>query len=267
MSNEVFISYRREGGSFLAYTIFKELSERGISAFYDLETMKAGTFDSKLDDKISECSDFVFIVSKGAFDRCHDPEDWVRREIGRAIKCGKNIIPVITESHYKFPTDLPDDIKDIARYNGVLIDDPNFLNAKIDKLVSMLSFTKAGPEKRALNEDEQRRLDKLSFYLDAPKMWVVNFIYHFCCLMILGVAGERNAATLAVIFTAIAAVMLFQNTKLVKRHICKSWFWSVMFVLFVSFFYGFYTFVITVMSAARYRKWAEEQSALKARVR
>ena len=267
VSKEVFISYRREGGSFLAYTIFKELSDRGIKAFYDLETMKAGTFDSKLDGKIAECSDFVFIVSKGAFDRCDDPEDWVRREIRQAIKCGKNIIPVITEAHYRFPSELPDDIKDIARYNGVLIDDPNFLNAKIDKLVSMMSFAKAGPEKRALDDEESKRMKKLSLYVDAPKMWVVNFFYHLACLLALGVSGERNAAALSAIFIAVAAVMLFQGVKLTKQHICKGWFWSVMFVLFVSFFYGFYTFVLTVISAFKRKKWAEELSELKARAR
>ena len=148
MKRKVFISYRREDGSFLAYILYTELKFRGIDAFLDLESLESGDYDEKLLQEIDDCTDFVFVVSKNAFNRCANPNDWVRREVRRALKNEnkKNIIPVISVEQYSFPTNLPDDIKEIANYNGVVISDPRLLDAKLSKLISMLSFYSDGME-------------------------------------------------------------------------------------------------------------------------
>ena len=262
MKRNVFISYRREDGSFLAHMLYTELKNRGINAFLDLETLKAGTFDTRLLQEIEECSDFVFVVSKNAFDRCGDPDDWVRSELRHAIKNRKNIIPVISVEHYDFPDNLPDDIKDIARFNGVLISDPSLLDAKMSKLISMMTFSKEEPKERQLSAFEQKRKKKLSLYLDSAKLWIVNFFYHFSIFICFGLNGERNAVPIATVFGIVALVMLIQQTKLVRKHVCGTVFWSVMFVLFVSFFYGFYTLVLMVASIFRRKVWKNEFATL-----
>lgn len=137
INNAVFISYRRDGGDVMAQLLNDHLVEKGYNVFYDIESIPSGDFLEKLDEEIGKCVDFLLILPPNGLDRCKNEDDIVRREIRLALKLKKNIIPVMMRG-FVFPDEIPEDISKIKYANGVLIDNMNFFNAKIDKVVSML---------------------------------------------------------------------------------------------------------------------------------
>jgi hypothetical protein len=133
---DVFISYRRDGGSETAKHLRDVLTERGYRVFFDTDSMRSGNFNRKLFDVIEHCKDFIIILSPGALDRCVQEGDWVRLELSYALEHGKNVVPVLSGG-FKFPETLPDDINDIRWQNGVAVN-IEFFDAMIDKLVSFM---------------------------------------------------------------------------------------------------------------------------------
>ena len=136
MSAQIFISYRRVGGDVTAKLICETLKNRGYTVFYDFDALKGGFFDTRIIQTIENCKDVIVVLPKGGLDRCADENDWVRQEICHAIKCGKNIVPVMLNG-FEFPDKLPDDIDQIRRYNGVrfIMD---YFDAVMEKIVERL---------------------------------------------------------------------------------------------------------------------------------
>ena len=69
---DVFLSYRRDGGSETARMIRDSLIKDGYSVFFDMESLRSGPFNEKLYSIIEECTDFVLILPKNALDRCSE---------------------------------------------------------------------------------------------------------------------------------------------------------------------------------------------------
>jgi hypothetical protein len=145
MSNkfEIFISYRRKGGFDTAKLIYDRLRMDGYSVSFDIDTLVNGNFDIELEQRVSECKDFLLVLSPGIFDRFfvsntdYDPDnDWVRREIACALKTNKNIVPLALED-FVFPKSLPDEIKGITKKNAVDLY-PKYFEAAYEKMKSFL---------------------------------------------------------------------------------------------------------------------------------
>ncbi len=151
MKKQIFISYRRDGGESTAQIIRDRLVNRGYNVFYDIESLKSGHFDSKLYEKIEECLDFIIILSPHSLDRCVNDGDWVRCEIVHAIQNKKNIIPILTRG-FTFPDNMPDDIKELVHMNGVSFENMEFLEARVDKIASMLI---SKPSRSATAKEDQ----------------------------------------------------------------------------------------------------------------
>ncbi len=94
-SYDIFISYRRVGGDSTARILCERLREAGYKVFMDVEDIRSGDFNVKLYDVISNCKDFLIVLSQNALDRCSEEGDWVRNELSHALKEGKNVIPVL----------------------------------------------------------------------------------------------------------------------------------------------------------------------------
>lgn len=141
---DVFLSYRREGGVETARHLYDLLTRDGYSVSFDLDTLRNGRFDTALLSRIDECVDFVIVLNKGCFDRTLDssfpPEnDWLRQELAYAIKKGKNIVPIMLAGFDKFPEDLPDDVREVAKMNG-----PEYSQGYFDSFYGKLkSFLKS----------------------------------------------------------------------------------------------------------------------------
>lgn len=154
MSEQIFVSYRREGGDVTAKLVCEALKNRGYTVFYDYDSISGGYFDSRILDAIEECSDFVLVLPPHSLDRCVNDDDWVRQEIFHALKYGKNIIPVMLPG-FEFPPNMPEDIADVSRYNGV-----QFVMAYFDGVIdTLVDRFIAKPLLRSMT----------SAYADAPK--------------------------------------------------------------------------------------------------
>ena len=133
---DVFISYRRDGGSGSAKHLRDILHEKGYRVFFDNDSLRNGSFNQQLIDIIRDCSDFILILSPNALDRCANEGDWVRQEVAAALKYGKNIVPVFTEG-FSFPETLPGDIDGIRWKNGITVN-YDYFDAVVTKLISFL---------------------------------------------------------------------------------------------------------------------------------
>ena len=119
-AGSVFISYRREGGAETARLIRYELLARGWSVFLDVEDLKAGKFDETLLAEVAAAENFLLILSPGALANCVQDNDWLRKEIRRAIETERNIVPVLKEnSRRPDKEELPHEIEPLKRFNCV----------------------------------------------------------------------------------------------------------------------------------------------------
>src|SRR5262249_26096624 len=98
-----FISYRREPSILAAAYISEHLEHHGFDVFWDIEEMPPGDFEQTLLNQIAARTHFILILAPTVLERCikvdgyDDPEDWLRREIERAMDSERNIIPVMME--------------------------------------------------------------------------------------------------------------------------------------------------------------------------
>ncbi|MCX7009126.1 MAG: toll/interleukin-1 receptor domain-containing protein [Kiritimatiellaeota bacterium] len=120
MAHDVFISYRRDGGSETARLIRSELQERGFKVFLDVENLGPAQFDESLLREIESCPNFIVILSRGAVERCVSTGDWLCREIKHAFATGRNIIPVLKDGFLFPPKDqMPPGIAELPRHQAV----------------------------------------------------------------------------------------------------------------------------------------------------
>ena len=113
----VFISYRRDNGEPVAEKIYQALS-KDYDVFLDQESLKSGYFDTAIVKSIETCTDFIMIVTDTIFDRCPEPGDWIAKEVQIALSEHKNIIPVFVGTK-GFPKNVPEDVSEICRLNGI----------------------------------------------------------------------------------------------------------------------------------------------------
>ena len=136
----VFISYRREGGAETARLIHEKLEKRGLKAFLDVDDMRSGHFDERLLREIESAPHFIVILTPGCLDRCASETDWLRREIAHAIATQRNIVPIMKDG-FRFPEkeDLPQDIADFPRHNGVEYSH-RYFSAMMDDILEFLKI-------------------------------------------------------------------------------------------------------------------------------
>ena len=113
MAYDIFISYRRKGaGAGVAGELQAKLENLGYKVFLDVDEIGSGQFPEQIERAISECKDFILVLSPGTLDRCVEEEDWVRREILQAQNQNKNIIGVGLPGFFMPEVEsLPDPLK------------------------------------------------------------------------------------------------------------------------------------------------------------
>jgi hypothetical protein len=133
---DVFISYRRDGGSAEARLIRSALGERGLNTFLDVTSLTHGMFDETLLTRIAEARIFLLVLSPHALDRCVEEQDWLRREIAHALQTGRVIVPVMLPG-FEFPDELPAEIKALPRHQAVPYSHTLF-DATVSKLLDAI---------------------------------------------------------------------------------------------------------------------------------
>ena len=105
---DVFISYRRDKGVFIARNLQQALTALGLKVFFDMEELTDGKFNEKLYDAIEESKNVIFLMTEGALDRCVNEGDWVRNELEHVMQKGVNLVPIApTGTKISFPKGLP----------------------------------------------------------------------------------------------------------------------------------------------------------------
>ena len=146
---QIFISYRRDGGEFLAGRVSDKLADSGYCVFYDVESMRAGPFNEQIYAAIDQCEDVLLVLPPHALDRCRDAGDWVRKEIEYALSRGKNVIPLLMRD-FHFPDDLPESMAAVAMCEGVAVDS-HYFDAMMERIRTLL---RSKPQARGNAQDD-----------------------------------------------------------------------------------------------------------------
>lgn len=128
----VFISYRRVDAPW-ALAVFQSLVQNGFDVFLDFDGIASGDFGSLILENIESRAHFVVLLTPSALNRCHEPGDWMRREIEAAIRARRNLVPLMLE-HFSFSSpevarQLTGTLSGLKSYNGLSVPSGYFAEA------------------------------------------------------------------------------------------------------------------------------------------
>lgn len=141
---DIFISYRRKGGSERAELVKAVLEKNGYRAnriFMDTHSLRSGDFREKIKEAISESVDIIVLINNGCFDDIKD-EDYFVFELSEAVRLQKNIVLCFFDEVSSIDVSkLPDTLKSIPYHNAVKYNN-EYPNAFYEKMCSFLSKRK-----------------------------------------------------------------------------------------------------------------------------
>lgn len=137
---DVFVSYRRSSSE-SANLIATSLKAKGFRVFFDVESLRGGKFNEQLYEVIDNCTDFLLVLPENALDRCNDPEDWVRKEVLRAMEHNKNIIPV-TLKGFEWPSPMPEGMEGLNLYQALTATSNELFPLSMERLAKDLLKSK-----------------------------------------------------------------------------------------------------------------------------
>jgi hypothetical protein len=132
-----FISYRHATSGPHAHAIESKIKQRfKKQLFIDVVGLKSGHYEENILKTIGEVDHFIILLTPGCLEK--KPEDLFLKEIAHAIALKKNIIPVMIDN-FKFPpiSSLPEDIRDLDKYEAIPYDHTSFESA-IKKIASFI---------------------------------------------------------------------------------------------------------------------------------
>jgi Protein of unknown function (DUF1566)/TIR domain len=133
--SDIFISYRREDARADAGRLCDRLDKRfgDKHVFMDIEDIKPGAdFTRVLDDTLDRCDVMLVMIGRKWLDsgnagRLHDPEDFVRLEIEKALNRHVLVIPVLVAGATMPSADaLPKELRELAQRQAFEIRDSSF---------------------------------------------------------------------------------------------------------------------------------------------
>lgn len=130
MAYDIFVSYRRKdcagltSGTNIARTIKQQLEIEGYKhrVFFDYSELSDDDFEKIILKAIERCKVFILVLSRDSMMRCVNDDDWVRREILHAQKCGLKIIPVEPDNLFNgYPDEFPAELDVVKRIQHTTI--------------------------------------------------------------------------------------------------------------------------------------------------
>jgi hypothetical protein len=162
VQKRIFLSYRRDDSSGQSGRIRDRLVRDFGSAylFMDVDGIPLGTdFVNRLNDEVAKCDVLLAVIGRQWIDlrdesghrRLDNPNDFVRVEIGAALKRDIPLIPILLDGT-RIPNDemLPDDLKGLAARHGLDVRHATF-HADLDRLVSELKRMFRRPPKKSVS--------------------------------------------------------------------------------------------------------------------
>jgi hypothetical protein len=139
MPHKIFISYRRQdsGANVLGIGQYLEHEFGRKNVFIDVD-MRAGTkFPQVLEERLAECKVMLVLIGPNWLDaidehgrrRLDDPDDWVRLEVGHALRRGITVIPVCVNGA-DLPSRglLPDEMRGLLDHQAASVSLAGFRN-------------------------------------------------------------------------------------------------------------------------------------------
>ncbi|HLA41829.1 MAG TPA: toll/interleukin-1 receptor domain-containing protein, partial [Aggregatilineales bacterium] len=157
----IFISYRREDSSGYSGRLYDHLtmSFGEESVFMDTDTIKPGqNFVEIIQAEINRCDVLLAVMGKqwttvensdGNL-RLQNPNDYVRLEVGLALKLHKLVIPILLENrNMPLPDELPEDLAIISQLNALSVSHERF-RSDMTRLVAVLQeYEASAPESKS----------------------------------------------------------------------------------------------------------------------
>jgi hypothetical protein len=132
---KVFISYRRSDGKYQAHRIHQAFCQAisGKRMFMDIDNIQPGeNFPKVLTDWVDQCGVLLALIGPGWIDakdpktgklRLENPNDFVRIEIGQALKRRISVVPVLLDgAPMPVSEQLPDNLKDLVDRQAAFVD-------------------------------------------------------------------------------------------------------------------------------------------------
>ena len=170
----IFISYRRDDSAGYAGRLASDLERVFGDAlvFQDVEDIKPGAdFVEVIDRAVGTSAVLLAVIGRqwlGATDqtghpRLEDPRDFVRAEIGAALRRGIDVIPVLVEgATMPRAEQLPDDLGPLARHQAIELSDTRWdydvsqLTGAIHRVLGTTTDTTDGPPMQSLVPPRRR---------------------------------------------------------------------------------------------------------------
>jgi len=128
----LFISYRRTNMPW-ALAIYQHLTSQGYDVFFDYLSIPSGDFEKIIVENIKGRAHFIVILTPSALERCHEPGDWLRREIEIAMEEKRNIVPLMLEAFdFGSPSivkTLTGKLENLKKYNALRVPSEYFFEA------------------------------------------------------------------------------------------------------------------------------------------
>lgn len=186
----IFISYRREESSGHAGRIYDRLRERfgKNRVFMDVSAIEPGVdFVEAIDRAVGSCAVLLVVIGRSWLEctnaagkrRLDDPKDFIRLEVGTALRRTIRVIPVLVQNAAMPGEDvLPEELKLLARRNAIEINDSHW-DSDLSQLVETLERVLAGgtgpaPQTgRAAKKDEGGNKNRLTWMISSITAVVV----------------------------------------------------------------------------------------------
>ena len=138
MSGQIFISYRREESRWSARSLHDRLCRNfdPKQIFMDIDAIALGEdFVKSIEATVAKCDVLIAVIGNNWLTskddhgnrRLDNPDDFVRMEIGAALKREISVIPVLVDAALMpRATDLPENLKSLVRRNALRITDTSF---------------------------------------------------------------------------------------------------------------------------------------------
>lgn len=167
---DVFMSYRRDGGSAIATLLKEKLrADPNLRVFLDVEEIGSGDWAKRIESSLINSSNFLFLLTPGSLKRCFsDPgNDIVFREIQKACElrtycestpekgAAENrfrIIPVflgeqvdaLCEEHKDSHPHVVEVVRALVRHNGINLNDANSIDGELNRLGFAMLLKRTG---------------------------------------------------------------------------------------------------------------------------
>jgi hypothetical protein len=218
MSGQIFISYRRDDTSASAGRLYDRLSSHFPSnrIFIDVDNIAPGVdFVEAIENSVGSCDLLISVIGKNWLTssddegnrRLDNPEDFLRLEIGTALRRNIRVIPVLVEGALMpRSTELPDDLKLLAP-NAFEISHNRFrtdserLVAAIRQALEEAKSGRRGREKKELPESKRFRKEETERPQRKPELAPTVPVVAPTS------PGKRKPQPLALILTLVALVI------------------------------------------------------------